>query len=1365
MDATQTAERRLSRQLALRLRPNTLLAGLVMLALLLTLVVYLILPYLAWRWLNHPFLGAFVEQTLVFNGVRPASGSRWAGIEAGLTYPHHLRSVDGQPVRTAGELSQLLERYDVGQTVRLEYADALRQSQAVQITLQAFPPRDALAFFVIPYFIGLGYLVAGLWVFRLRRMEAAGRAFALFCCSVAIIIGALFDLYTTKWFVRLWTAAIPVGAGALITLGLVFPQEAALVTGRPALRWIGFAPAIYLIIAAERVLYDYSQYTAYARAWLYAYQYAGLAILFFLGMSLYRRARAASPIAREQSRLILIGSALAFLPIFIYFGLATLSTASADPPAWVAAASKFNAALYLPPLVLFPLAVAYAILRYRLLDTDIIVGRALVYASLAVVTAVGYGLLVFGASLVTGSLVPANNPGLLALLVFALVLGLNPLRRKTQQFVDAIFFRSARAYRERLQDFARQLTQTVDLSEIIQAVKKTIDDAVRPAHIYVYLRGPANDYRDYAPPGRRAGTDIRFAENGGLARLLSRQPGVLYLTPDAPLPPDLIGERARLAVIGSTVYVPLPGKSGASAAGGQPGVAGWLALGARLSGEPYTREDLTFLEAIADQAAIAVERAQVISDLERRVTELNVLGQVSQAVNFSIAFNDLLELVYAQASKVVDAANFHIVLYDRPSQTLAYVFFVERDERISSAENRPWPMGQGLISEVIRTGQPLLTDDYRAECDRRRVAWLQHPFRAWMGVPLNAGAAGTLGAMSVASFTPGQTFTDDQVKIFWAIADQAATAIEKSRLYQQTEARARQLATLNAVAQTLTSTLDLDALLQQIVASAVSLLNSEAGSLLLIDAETGEYIFTVTTGPVAPDLIGRRLPAGEGAAGAAVLTGRPAIINDAQADPRWYQGADQTTGFVTRSVLAAPLRSKDHTLGALEIINKRDGSPFNEEDQDLVMAFASQAAVSIENARLYTQTDQALAARVDELTMIQRIDRELNAALDIDRVLSITLDWALRQTGAEAGAVGIVVPEGVQLIAMQGYPDGAADYRQKPIPTHAGIIGRVVRTGQASLVTDVWQDPDYLALRPDTAAQLTLPIRSEEATIGVIALESPDAGCFSQEHVQFMTRLADHASVAVTNARLYSEVQAANLAKSEFVSFVSHELKTPMTSIKGYADLLAQGAVGPVTDMQANFLNTIRSNVDRMATLVSDLADISRIEAGRMRLEMATIPFQAVIDEVVRSTANQIASKGQTLVQAIEPNLPAIWGDQVRLVQVLTNLVSNANKYTPSGGTITLRVEQSNNLWDPEGAPRVLHVSVRDTGIGISPEDQQRIFTKFFRAEDRAVREIPGTGLGLNIFKNLVELQGGKAWFESQLGQGSTFHFTVPVAR
>jgi len=300
---------------------------------------------------------------------------------------------------------------------------------------------------------------------------------------------------------------------------------------------------------------------------------------------------------------------------------------------------------------------------------------------------------------------------------------------------------------------------------------------------------------------------------------------------------------------------------------------------------------------------------------------------------------------------------------------------------------------------------------------------------------------------------------------------------------------------------------------------------------------------------------------------------------------------------------------------------------------------------------------------------------------------------------------------------------------------------------------------------PEALTQTVVPIRREANVIGLVVMESRALDSQPEAVLPFLTRLSDHAAIAIANAQLYSAVQEANNAKSEFVSFVAHELKNPMTSIKGYSELLGAGAVGPITDMQSNFLNTIRSNVERMSTLVSDLNDNSKIEAGRLRLDFKSVSVAEIVDDVLRSSKRQIEEKKQTALVEIPEQLPKVWADPTRLGQILTNFISNANKYTPEKGRITIGAERSSNQWDPGGAAEVVHIWVRDNGIGISLEDQKKIFEKFFRSEDQKAREAPGTGLGLNITKSLIEMMGGRVWFESEFRLGTAFHFTVPVAQ
>jgi len=226
-------------------------------------------------------------------------------------------------------------------------------------------------------------------------------------------------------------------------------------------------------------------------------------------------------------------------------------------------------------------------------------------------------------------------------------------------------------------------------------------------------------------------------------------------------------------------------------------------------------------------------------------------------------------------------------------------------------------------------------------------------------------------------------------------------------------------------------------------------------------------------------------------------------------------------------------------------------------------------------------------------------------------------------------------------------------------------------------------------------------------------------------------------------------------AKTDFVSTVAHELRTPMTSIKGYTDLLLKGAAGPINDEQVRFLDIVKSNVSRMADLVADLLDISRIEAGRASLEPKPLDLGGVLAEVRDSVIETVHARDLSFSLDAAPGLPRVVADRSRLIQILNNLVSNAYRYTPPGGEIRVSARRVSNM---------VQIDVQDTGIGIAPQDQERIFERFYRANHPMVNRQAGTGLGLPIVRSLVELHGGRLWLNSELEKGSVFSFTLLVA-
>lgn len=1359
----------------------------------------------ALRWQQQPFLGFFPLRNLEIDSSESLIGADWPALDAGLAEGDRLIALDGvdldalAPGERVSAFTDALHARSEGDTVAVTFlrdGDAAPEGATcaplpdtnglqrctLSLALGGMPTGDFASYFGVGWITALVLWLATIVLVLRHPRDVQVHTVALIAAAVAVFLAGRFDTLTTHRYAWVWLVTTNLLAGLLVMFALEFPYRLAAVQRAPVWR---FAPVIAGLGVGGTAagLYSSSDASLNRASFTLSIGVLLLGSLIVSGVMLWRRTRSASPVVRNQSTIVLIGLLPAIIPMLIAFGWQGVTGEGLNN------LIVFNQVLP----VLFPLSAIYAVSQFRLVDTDRMITQSVLYAALLGLLTLSYWLVVTGVAMLIGRSTrdTALSPALIVASIFVVAMVFYPVRAALQRVIDAVYFRTRRAYQTYLEQFSREVTHAVSLSDVTSLIARSLEDTLAPTHVIVFVRDNVTyEYRPQVDPATGAPpTDITFAPESGLVHYLSERSSLLYLEEGRPLPLDVVSDRSRLAVLGAPVIVGLQG---------QRVLNGFMVIGPRRNNAPYLHEDLRFIESLSDQVALAVERAQAIDDLERRVRVQDVLSQVSRALNFAIDFDTLLELIYAQTIRVIDVPNFYIALRNPNVDELIYVFYNEGDERIAPMEGKRWRMGRDLMSEIVRTRQTVRTDDFARDSLARdpRVKLDNPNLKAWMGVPLLADTGGgVLGVMVAATTEPNVTFNDDQLDLFWDIANLASSAIDKLQLFDKTQQRARQLSAINEIANQLASEMgNVDRLLHLITENAVQILGAEAGSLLLVDEDTGHLEFHVVVGGGGQDLIGTRIPAGSGLAGATVERGTPIIVNDPSRDARWYGDLDgpddlvaaldrgerydlasddaalDDAGFQSRAILSVPLMIGGRAIGVLQTINKADGSIFIDEDADLLETFAGQAAVAIENARLFDMTDQQLALRVQELDTMQRIDHELNRTLNLTSVVEITMDWALRKSGAEAGILAILDREQgeLRIVASYGYQPGSPfgrrdDSAQMVYPTDRGIVGRVIRSAQPSLITDVSIDPDYEETLEGCVAQLTVPLFSANRVIGVIVLESAREGQLDLLDLDFVARLAEHASPAIVNAQLFQELQRANQAKSEFVSFVAHDLKNPMTSMKGYTDLLLKGVVGPVNEQQTGFLSTILNNVTRMETLVSDLNDLTKQETGNMRLDIAPVDFREVIDETVQAQQRQIDEKEQELDIRVPFDLPAVLGDQTRLIQIMTNFVSNANKYTPPGGRITITAEAARNTWDPHGPPQVIHCAVQDTGIGMSEDDLSQLFVPYFRSDNPKTREQPGTGLGLTITRGLIEQHGGQVWVESALEAGTTFHFTLPV--
>jgi K+-sensing histidine kinase KdpD len=542
---------------------------------------------------------------------------------------------------------------------------------------------------------------------------------------------------------------------------------------------------------------------------------------------------------------------------------------------------------------------------------------------------------------------------------------------------------------------------------------------------------------------------------------------------------------------------------------------------------------------------------------------------------------------------------------------------------------------------------------------------------------------------------------------------------------------------INEVSRAIGSSLDLQTVLDQVMDAIIKLTGAERGFLMLRDDDGGLAVKAARN--LDQQTLGsEQFQFSRTVANQVLDAGNPVLTNNAVEDPR-FAGQKSIVSQALRSIMATPLRARGAVIGVVYVDNRMMSGLFTEDDLAALDTFAGQAAVAIDNARLFSATDQALAARVEELQTLRRIDLQLNETLDADKAMQIGLDWALRLSGARIGYLGLVTEGRVKQVRQSG--EAAAEAPVYLDDTYPDVL-KVVESGAALLTTT------------DALSRLIVPIKREAQVIGVVLVERTDGIAFTPEQQDLVERVVARAAVTIENARLYAAVRAADLAKSEFVGIVAHDLKVPMTSIMGYSDLAMR--MGDVNERQREFLQKVKDTVKRMAVLVSDLADISRIEGGHFYMDERRITVADIVRAVEDASITQVQEYQHQYAQDIEADLPDMQVDYYRLLQVLTNFVSNAFKYTPNGGKVTFRVRRT-----PD---QRIEFSVQDTGIGLTPEQVAKLGTKFWRAEDEFTRSRPGTGLGFAITRSLVEQMGSRVQIESTPGQGSIFKFSVRMA-
>jgi signal transduction histidine kinase len=437
-----------------------------------------------------------------------------------------------------------------------------------------------------------------------------------------------------------------------------------------------------------------------------------------------------------------------------------------------------------------------------------------------------------------------------------------------------------------------------------------------------------------------------------------------------------------------------------------------------------------------------------------------------------------------------------------------------------------------------------------------------------------------------------------------------------------------------------------------------------------------------------------------------------------------------------------------------------------------LQTFADQAVIAIKNVRLFTELQARtgeLTRSVSELQALGEVGQAVSSTLNLETVLSTIVSRAAHLAGMNGGSIWEYdeAREEFHLHATDRLPDelvtalGAA-----PIPKGEGAIGRLAVTGEPVQIPDIIDESGYqsrvrdILIRIGSRSLLAVPLLRENRLLGGLVVNRDSAGEFTPEVIALLKTFATQSALAIQNARLFREVEqksreleAASRHKSEFLANMSHELRTPLNAIIGFSEVLYERMFGEINEKQAEYIADILESGRHLLSLINDVLDLSKIEAGRMELELNDFDLPDAIENTLTLVRERAMRRRIDLQVSIDEHLGVVCADERKVKQVLLNLLSNALKFTPEGGRIQVQAAVSNGT---------AQISVTDTGVGIAAEDQTALFEEF-RQVGTASKKVEGTGLGLAISRKFVELHGGRIWVESQAGTGSTFAFTLPL--
>ncbi len=786
---------------------------------------------------------------------------------------------------------------------------------------------------------------------------------------------------------------------------------------------------------------------------------------------------------------------------------------------------------------------------------------------------------------------------------------------------------------------------------------------------------------------------------------------------------------------------------------------------------PFSEKQIVLLKTFADQSVIAIENVRLFQELKESLEQQTATSEILGVIASSPTdLQPVMDAIAENSARLCEAndALIHRIDGDFLKRVANYGPLPGSPDESGSV-----PIDRGLYipGRAVIDRKTIHIHDLTAEPEddlRARFA-RSIGVRTVLATPLLREGV-PIGTIMIRR-TEVRPFTEKQIKLLETFADQAVIAIENVRLFKELqernaelrEALEHQTATAEVLGIISRSPTDVQPVLDAIVESAAKVcgiddvvLRLREGNILVSRAHFGpipSYRFEISI-----DEPEYRWMSEHGTL----------HVPDVHAQRNDFP----TLGSISRTFLIVPLRQQGEFIGTLNA-RRAEAHPFTPAQIKLLETFADQAVIAIENVRLFqelqTRTGE-LARSVGELKALGEVSRAVSSTLDLETVLTSIVSNAVQLSGTDGGAVYEFEEESQEfhLRATHRLDERLIEaLRLNPLRLGEGAMGRAAKSREPVEIPDILGADAYdspfrnLQAESGVRAVLAIPLLREDHIIGGLVVRRKSPGKFRPEVIDLLKTFATQSALAIQNARLYREIEdksgqieAANRHKSEFLANMSHELRTPLNAIIGFSEVLGERMFGELNEKQAEYTDDILTSGRHLLSLINQILDLSKVEAGRMELELATFDLPLAIDNARTFVRERATKHGINLDVTVDERLGDFVGDERKIKQVLLNLLSNAVKFTPEGGRIGIKAKQADGS---------VEVSVSDTGIGIAPEDQAKIFEEFRQVGSDYAHKVEGTGLGLTLAKKFVELHGGKIWVTSEVGKGSTFTFSLPT--